>query len=92
MRRYPALADAGLRTFFCGPESFTPDLHPMLGPAPEVDGVYVAAGLNSLGILLGGGVGSVVAQWIVDGRPPVDVTHYAVERALPYETTRRFRG
>ncbi len=64
----------------------------MLGPAPEVDGVYVAAGLNSLGILLGGGVGSVVAQWIVDGRAPVDVTHYAVERALPYETTRRFRG
>ena len=64
----------------------------MLGPAPEVDGVYVAAGLNSLGILLGGGVGSVVAQWIVDGRAPVDVTHYAVERALPHETTRAFRG
>ncbi|HTY72381.1 MAG TPA: FAD-dependent oxidoreductase [Actinomycetes bacterium] len=92
MQRYPALADAGLRTFFCGPESFTPDLHPMLGPTPEVDGVYVAAGLNSLGILLGGGVGSVVAQWIVDGRAPVDVTHYSVERALPYETTRAFRG
>ncbi len=34
----------------------------------------------------------MVAQWIVDGRAPVDVTHYAVERALPYETTRRFRG
>ena len=92
MQRYPALADAGLRTFFCGPESFTPDLHPMLGPAPEVDGVYVAAGLNSLGILLGGGVGSVVAQWIVDDRAPVDVTHYAVDRALPHETTRAFRG
>ncbi len=92
MQRYPALADAGLRTFFCGPESFTPDLHPMLGPAPEVAGVYVAAGLNSLGILLGGGVGSVVAQWIVDGRAPVDVTHYSVERASPHETTRRFRG
>jgi len=48
--------------------------------------------MNSLGILSGGGAGSVVAQWIVDGRPPVDVTHYSVERALPYETTRRFRG
>jgi len=92
MWRYPGLEGVGLRTFFCGPESFTPDVHPMLGPAPEVEGVFVAAGMNSLGILSGGGAGSVVAQWIVDGRAPVDVTHYSVERALPYETTRRFRG
>ena len=92
MWRYPGLEGVGLRTFFCGPESFTPDVHPLLGPAPEVEGVFVAAGMNSLGILSGGGAGSVVAQWIVDGAPPVDVTHYSVERALPYETTRRFRG
>ena len=92
MWRYPGLEGVGLRTFFCGPESFTPDVHPLLGPAPEVDGVFVAAGMNSLGILSGGGAGSIVAQWIVDGRAPVDVTHYSVERALPYETTRRFRG
>ena len=64
-RRWPTSACASSSA---GRSSFTPDLHPMLGPAPEVDGVYVAAGLNSLGILLGGGVGSVVAQWIVDGR------------------------
>lgn len=92
MWRYPGLEGVGVRKFFCGPESFTPDVHPMLGPAPEVEGVFVAAGMNSLGILSGGGAGSVVAQWIVDGRAPVDVTHYSVERALPYETTRRFRG
>jgi 4-methylaminobutanoate oxidase (formaldehyde-forming) len=92
MWRYPGLEGVGLRTFFCGPESFTPDVHPLLGPTPEVEGVFVAAGMNSLGILTGGGAGSVVAQWIVDGRAPVDVTHYSVERALPYETTRRFRG
>ncbi|WP_088316768.1 FAD-dependent oxidoreductase [Kineosporia sp. R_H_3] len=92
MERVPSLDGVGVRTFFCGPESFTPDLHPMLGPTPEVDNVFVAAGLNSLGILLGGGVGSVVAQWVVDGVPPVDVTHYGVERALPHETTRRFRA
>ncbi|WP_088284443.1 FAD-dependent oxidoreductase [Kineosporia sp. A_224] len=92
MERVPSLDGVGVRTFFCGPESFTPDLHPMLGPTPEVDNLFVAAGLNSLGILLGGGVGSVVAQWVVDGLPPVDVTHYGVERALPHETTRRFRA
>ncbi|MFC5175279.1 FAD-dependent oxidoreductase [Nocardioides taihuensis] len=92
MWRYPGLEGIGLRKLFCGPESFTADVHPLLGPAPEVEGVFVAAGMNSLGILSGGGAGSVVAQWIVDGRPPVDVTHYSVERALPHETTRRFRG
>ena len=92
MARIPVLTDVGIRKFFCGPESFTPDVHPMLGPAPELDNFWVAAGLNSLGILLGGGVGSVVAQWLVDGVPPVDVAHYAVERALPHEVSRRFRS
>ncbi len=92
MERVPSLDGVGVRTFFCGPESFTADVHPLLGPAPEVDNLFVAAGLNSLGILLGGGVGAVVAQWVVDGVPPVDVTHYGVERALPHETTRRFRA
>jgi 4-methylaminobutanoate oxidase (formaldehyde-forming) len=90
--RIPSLADVGVRLFFCGPESFTPDVHPMLGPAPELDGYYVAAGLNSLGILLGGGVGTVMAQWIVDGVPPVDITGYAVDRAARHETSRRFRA
>ena len=90
--RIPSLSEIGVRTFFCGPESFTPDVHPMLGPAPELDGYFVAAGLNSLGILLGGGVGTVMAQWIVDGVPPVDITGYAVDRAALHETSRRFRA
>ena len=55
MERVPALQDAGILKFFCGPESFTSDVHPLLGPAPELDNYFVAAGLNSLGILLGGG-------------------------------------
>jgi 4-methylaminobutanoate oxidase (formaldehyde-forming) len=92
MDRIPSLADVGVRLFFCGPESFTTDLHPLLGPVPEIDGYWVAAGLNSLGILLGGGVGTVMAQWIVDGVPPVDVTHFAVDRVATYETARRFRA
>jgi heterotetrameric sarcosine oxidase gamma subunit len=91
MARVPALADTGIRKFFCGPESFTSDVHPLLGPAPELDNYFVAAGLNSLGILLGGGVGTVLAQWIVDGEPPVDVTGYAIDRTAPHESTRRFR-
>ena len=92
MDRIPALADAGVRLFFCGPESFTSDVRPLLGPAPELDGFWVAAGMNSLGILLGGGVGAVMAQWIVDGVPPVDVTGYAIDRAATFESSRRFRA
>ena len=91
MDRIPSLADTGVRTFFCGPESFTTDIRPLLGPAPELDGYWVAAGLNSLGILSGGGVGYMVAHWIVDGVPPVDATPVAIDRTATYETSRKFR-
>src|SRR5580658_9047917 len=92
MERIPSLADTGVRTFFCGPESFTTDVRPLLGPAPELDGYWVAAGLNSLGILSGGGVGAMVANWIVDGVPPVDATPVAIDRTATYETSRKFRS
>jgi glycine cleavage system aminomethyltransferase T len=91
MRRFPALEDAGIRTLFCGPESFTDDLAPMLGESPEVDGLYVACGLNSVGILSGGGLGHVMAQWMVEGRPPVDLTAFGVDRTHEFQATRRFR-
>jgi len=92
LERIPSLSEVGVRLFFCGPESFTPDIRPMLGPAPELDGYFVAAGMNSLGILMGGGIGNVLAHWIVDGVPPVDVTGYAIDRAATHETSRRFRA
>ena len=92
MERIPSLAETGVRTFFCGPESFTSDVRPLLGPAPELDGYFVAAGLNSLGILSGGGVGHMVAHWIVDGVPPLDATAVAIDRTATYETSRKFRA
>jgi 4-methylaminobutanoate oxidase (formaldehyde-forming) len=92
MDRIPALHEAGVRTMFCGPESFTPDIGPLLGEAPELGGFFVAAGMNSLGILLSGGVGSLMARWIVDGVPPVDVTGLCIDRTQPFETSRRFRA
>ncbi len=92
MSRLPNLADAGIRTLFCGPESFTADVAPMVGPVPEVDGLWVAAGLNSVGILSGGGIGSALATWMIEGNCPVDITAYSVERANPHENTRKFRS
>ncbi|MGA8248223.1 MAG: FAD-dependent oxidoreductase, partial [Nocardioides sp.] len=91
MRRFPALEDAGIRTLFCGPESFTDDLAPMLGESPEVDHLYLACGLNSVGILSGGGLGHVMAQWLIEERPPLDLTAVAVDRAHEFQATRLFR-
>ncbi|MGZ8641104.1 MAG: FAD-dependent oxidoreductase, partial [Actinomycetota bacterium] len=89
--RFPGLETAGIRQFFCGPESFTPDNGPLLGEVPELRGFYAACGLNSLGILFSGGVGSMMAQWIQDGEPPVDVTGIHPDRMLPFMKNRSFR-
>ena len=65
--RVPALADLGFGRFLRGPESFTPDANLQLGFVPEVPGLFVAAGLNSQGIIFGPGVGRARRQWILDG-------------------------
>jgi 4-methylaminobutanoate oxidase (formaldehyde-forming) len=92
MSRVPVSAEVGVKTFFCGPESFTPDLAPVLGEAPEVRNYFVAAGLNSIGILTGGGIGRVLAHWIVDGRPDVDVTGMNIDRLHAYQSTPAYRA
>jgi 4-methylaminobutanoate oxidase (formaldehyde-forming) len=91
MSRVPAVRNVGVRKFFCGPESFTADVHPLLGESPELRGLFTATGLNSLGILLGGGVGNVMAEWIVSGQPPIDLTGFTLDRASPHEATPKFR-
>lgn len=90
MERIPALKDAGIHKFFCGPESFTPDGGPLMGEAPELKNFYVAAGLNSLGILQGGGVGKIMAQWIVDGYCPVESLHIDIARCFPFQGNQKF--
>ena len=90
MERLPALGDVGVRTFFCGPESFVPDLNPLLGPIPGRRGLWAACGLNSLGILLGGGVGEIMAAWILDGSPPTDVVDVDVARVAPHHNSSAF--
>jgi 4-methylaminobutanoate oxidase (formaldehyde-forming) len=91
MSRVPISMDIGIRTFFCGPESFTPDLAPIVGEAPEIANYFVAAGLNSIGILTGGGLGRVLAHWILTGRPDVDVTGMNIDRLQAYQTTPDYR-
>ena len=90
MKRLPALERAGIQKFFCGPESFTPDVRYHLGEAPELKNCFVAAGLNSIGLQSAGGVGKVTAEWIRDGRPPVDLWEVDVRRNMPFQGTRHY--
>ena len=85
VHRVPALGDVGLQLFFNGPEAFTPDGVYYLGMAPEVDGCFVAAGFNSVGIQSAGGVGWVLADWIADGFPPMDLSSVDIRRAFPFQ-------
>ena len=90
MKRLPVLAETGIRLHFCGPESFTPDGLYHLGEAPGLRNFFVAAGFNSVGFLSGPGAGSVLADWIVDGRSPLDLPEADPRRVAPHETNRRF--
>jgi 4-methylaminobutanoate oxidase (formaldehyde-forming) len=92
MARVPISSEVGVKKFFCGPESFTPDLLPIVGEAPELRNYFVAAGLNSIGILTGGGIGRVLAHWIVDGRPGVDVTGFHIDRLHAYQANPEYRA
>ena len=89
--RVPDSMNYGVKKLFCGPESFTPDLAPLVGPTPELRNCWVACGMNSLGILNGAGTGMVLAHWIVDGLPPIDVTGINVNRFSRSEATPAFR-
>ena len=90
MRRVPALESAGVQVFFNGPESFTPDDRYLLGETPELRGMYVAAGFNSIGIQSAGGAGKVLADWIIDGHPPFDLWDVDIRRCAPFQRNRRY--
>jgi len=90
INRVPILGDAGIALFFNGPESFTPDDRYYIGEAPEVRDLFVATGFNSVGIAASGGVGKVVAQWVVDRKPPMDLCDVDIRRVIPFQSNRRY--
>lgn len=92
MGRVPITLKTGIKKFFCGPESFTPDLRPIVGEAPEIKNYFVAAGLNSIGILTGGGMGRLLAHWIMTGTPDMDVTGINIDRLHRYQNNPEYRA
>jgi 4-methylaminobutanoate oxidase (formaldehyde-forming) len=90
MHRTPALEKTGINLFFNGPESFTPDDRYLLGETPEVRNLFVAAGFNSIGIQSAGGAGKVLADWILDGHPPMDLWDVDIRRVMPFQRNRSY--
>ena len=90
MNRVPFFQNAGIHTFFNGPESFTPDDRYYLGEAPELRGYWVAAGYNSIGIVSSGGAGMALAAWLDTGEPPFDLWDVDIRRAQPFQRNRRY--
>ena len=86
----PALAETGVQTFFCGPESFTPDDRYLLGEAPELKNFYVACGFNSIGIGSSGGAGKMLAEWIINGHPSMDLWEVDIRRMMPFQGNARY--
>ncbi|MDH3715634.1 MAG: FAD-dependent oxidoreductase [Gammaproteobacteria bacterium] len=89
-QRVPLLQETGWRSFFCGPESFTPDDQFHLGEAPELRGFFVACGLNSVGIQSSGGLGKACAEWMDRGHPPMDLWGNDIRRMYGFHGTQRF--
>lgn len=90
VRRLPILDGTGIQTWFNGPESFTPDDRYLLGETSEVRRLFVACGFNSIGIQSSGGAGKVLAEWIRDGRAPMDVADIDVRRMQPTQNARAY--
>ncbi len=90
INRVPLLEQAGIATFFNGPESFTPDDRYLLGEAPNLKGMYIAAGFNSIGIQSAGGAGRALAEWMEAGEPTLDLWDVDIRRMYPMQSTKSY--
>ena len=90
VKRLPLLATAGIRKFFNGPESFTPDDRWMMGEAPNLNGFWMLCGFNSIGIVSSGGAGMALAQWIEAGAAPFDLADVDIRRTYGFQSTKSY--
>jgi len=88
--RLPMLETSGVRKFFSGPESFTPDTQYLLGETAEVNNLYVCCGFNSIGIASSGGAGRVTAEWMVNGYMNEDLYSLDIKRFQKFHSSKKF--
>lgn len=87
---FPGLESAGIQHFLNGPESFTADSRPLVGETPELQNLYVATGLNSVGIMSSAGVGEALADWMIQGEAPKDLWDIDILRCDPKQSDPAF--
>ena len=90
LKRVPILKKAGIRKFFAGPESFTPDTNTLLGEVPEIRNLFACCGFNSIGIGSGGGAGKVTAEWMMNGHINEDLFVYDIKRFQKFHSEINF--
>ena len=90
MHRIPALEKARFAKFVNGPESFSPDNNFIMGEAPGLRHLFVAAGFNSVGIASAGGAGKYLAEWMLEGEPTIDLWSVDIRRFSPWANNRAF--
>jgi len=88
--RLPLLENAGIRKFFSGPESFTPDTQYLLGETAEVNNLYTCCGFNSIGIASSGGAGRVTAEWMINGYMSEDLFSLDIKRFQKFHSSKKF--
>ena len=88
--RLPMLKTAGVRKFFSGPESFTPDTQYLLGETAEVKKLFTCCGFNSIGIASSGGAGRVTAEWMINGYMNEDLYSLDIKRFQKFHSSKKF--
>jgi len=89
-QRLPLLESAGIRKFFSGPESFTPDTQYLLGETAEVNNLFTCCGFNSIGIASAGGAGRVTAEWIINSYMSEDLFSLDIKRFQKFHSSKKF--
>jgi len=89
-KRLPILETTGIRKFFSGPESFTPDTQYLLGETPEVKNLFTCCGFNSIGIASSGGAGRVTAEWMINGYMNEDLYSLDIKRFQKFHSNKKF--
>ena len=90
-KRTPCLETAGIRTLVNGPIPYSADADFVMGKTPELDNFFVATGFL-YGIAAGGGAGKMMAEWMLDGRPSLDLWPLDVRRFAFHHTSHHFMG
>jgi 4-methylaminobutanoate oxidase (formaldehyde-forming) len=89
-KRLPILEKTGIRKFFSGPESFTPDTQYLLGETSEVSNLFTCCGFNSIGIASSGGAGRVTAEWMINGYLNEDLYSLDIKRFQKFHSSKKF--